>query len=700
MKEFVIAVSLLAGNFLYAQNPAVSIATWKNNTSGAYNIIHDDFGDNVVIGIQNYADTMHYNRGLRFTFGAITTSCEGNPGMYAKAQSMINNHGHEIINHSHSHTCAIGNDWCTAGLWAEPSTENFDQEIDYSTTSIFNGTGVRPRYFIFPYDLFNEAANEHLKSEGYIGSRTGNYNGVDDANFSPDAEGFFRSSVVIDAVTTGGVTKAVNLNYWVDYAINNNVWVNRELHNVGNSGWGHVTVAEYRTHLNYLKQKVDAGELWVGTVSEILSYQMQKKNYTPSSSFNSGTQQITINWNTPSFNVANWLAPLTFKSPVTLLVDMSAHPGAYKAFQNGIQLTDVTRVGNELRINAYPHQGAITLDLQDCSVICINQQPISFSINEGQNATFSVDASTSSGVLGYQWYHNGNLINGATSDEYSVTSATTSDAGTYHVVLSKGATTLQSTNATLTVNTQTPFLTRISIPGKIEAENFDIGGEGISFYETSNTNQGSAPGYRSGPVDIENCADGGYDVGYITDGEWLEYSVNIAAESDYDFTFRIAASNVGGGLPQAQLFLDGSTLTPATNLIYTGGWQVWQNVEISDVHLPAGDHILRVYFPQGDVNFNYVNVTGGTVTSLNKSLEGNWFEVYPNPASDKLHIEHYLDQYTAIECSILDLSGHVMLTKELTAMHTELLLANLPKGTFIIQLQREGLRVQKRITVY
>jgi hypothetical protein len=50
----------------------VGICTWKNNALGCYNIIHDDFGDYGVVGIQDYADTMHVNRGLRFTFGAIT----------------------------------------------------------------------------------------------------------------------------------------------------------------------------------------------------------------------------------------------------------------------------------------------------------------------------------------------------------------------------------------------------------------------------------------------------------------------------------------------------------------------------------------------------------------------------------------------------------------------------------------------------
>lgn len=56
-----------------AQNPSSTIASWKNDAKGAYSIIHDDYGDVGVDGIWQYADTMCYNRSLKFTFGAISS---------------------------------------------------------------------------------------------------------------------------------------------------------------------------------------------------------------------------------------------------------------------------------------------------------------------------------------------------------------------------------------------------------------------------------------------------------------------------------------------------------------------------------------------------------------------------------------------------------------------------------------------------
>ncbi|MFN2184596.1 MAG: carbohydrate-binding protein, partial [Anaerolineae bacterium] len=53
------------------------------------------------------------------------------------------------------------------------------------------------------------------------------------------------------------------------------------------------------------------------------------------------------------------------------------------------------------------------------------------------------------------------------------------------------------------------------IPGKIEAENYDVGGEGAACHDTTPGNAGSE--YRSDDVEIEitTDVDGGFNVGWI-----------------------------------------------------------------------------------------------------------------------------------------------------------------------------------------
>jgi hypothetical protein len=41
----------------------------------------------------------------------------------------------------------------------------------------------------------------------------------------------------------------------------------------------------------------------------------------------------------------------------------------------------------------------------------------------------------------------------------------------------------------------------------------------------------------------------------------------------------------------------------------TGGWQTWQSLTLSNLVLPAGIQSLRLNFPVGGQNLNYVQVT-------------------------------------------------------------------------------------------
>src|SRR5262249_8606076 len=74
----------------------------------------------------------------------------------------------------------------------------------------------------------------------------------------------------------------------------------------------------------------------------------------------------------------------------------------------------------------------------------------------------------------------------------------------------------------------TPFGgTPRAIPGIVEAEEFDDGGEGIAYHDTTAGNKGGA--FRATDVDIESTTDagGGFDVGWTRPGEWLQYTVNV-----------------------------------------------------------------------------------------------------------------------------------------------------------------------------
>ncbi len=80
----------------------------------------------------------------------------------------------------------------------------------------------------------------------------------------------------------------------------------------------------------------------------------------------------------------------------------------------------------------------------------ITDQPDNVTVSQGQPATFSVSA-TGTAPLSYQWRKNNVNIAGATSATLTITSAQSSDAGNYQVVVSNAAGSVTSGIATLTV---------------------------------------------------------------------------------------------------------------------------------------------------------------------------------------------------------------------------------------------------------
>jgi hypothetical protein len=156
----------------------------------------------------------------------------------------------------------------------------------------------------------------------------------------------------------------------------------------------------------------------------------------------------------------------------------------------------------------------------------------------------------------------------------------------------------------------------LAIPGTIQAEDFDDGGEGAAYHDTGAGNDGNA--YRTTDVDIETTTDtdAGWNVGWVNPGEWLEYTVNVAASGTYVLEARVASPGAGGTF---HVEVEGIDKSGAVTVPNTGGWQMWTTVSRS-VILDAGVHILRVSFdangPDQTIgNFNYLRFSGPTSRS-------------------------------------------------------------------------------------
>ncbi len=140
------------------------------------------------------------------------------------------------------------------------------------------------------------------------------------------------------------------------------------------------------------------------------------------------------------------------------------------------------------------------------------------------------------------------------------------------------------------------------IPGIIEAENFDRGGEGVAYHDRLGLTESVA--YRNQPtekVDIQARSDvsGGYAVTDAVGGEWLAYTVSIRKAGTYNLEVRCASE-----LREAafHIELDGHNITGAMT-IAAGSPGTFRRLP-RKVNLPDGQHVLKIVVDSAQNNPN------------------------------------------------------------------------------------------------
>ena len=139
------------------------------------------------------------------------------------------------------------------------------------------------------------------------------------------------------------------------------------------------------------------------------------------------------------------------------------------------------------------------------------------------------------------------------------------------------------------------------VPGVVQAEDYDAGGEGVAYHDTTVGNTGG--GYRMDDVDIESNGPTAFHVGFVAPGEWLRYTVEVTNDCRARLRHRVASAWPNG--PYAwRVSLDGRTVD-VQNGYPTGGWTVFASVTSPlPFEVTAGIHTLRVDFILGEFNLD------------------------------------------------------------------------------------------------
>ena len=144
-----------------------------------------------------------------------------------------------------------------------------------------------------------------------------------------------------------------------------------------------------------------------------------------------------------------------------------------------------------------------------------------------------------------------------------------------------------------------------SIPGLIHATHYDMGSQGIAYYDTEYGNYSGSGGtttwnrgwvFRNDGVDISTSNSGGsnsngYSVGYVRDREWIKYTVNVLQDGFYDIESTYAADDSGGKI---QFEMNDIIITPVLSLNSTGSFSNFASITTKTSYLFAGEYQLKI----------------------------------------------------------------------------------------------------------
>ena len=233
-----------------------------------------------------------------------------------------------------------------------------------------------------------------------------------------------------------------------------------------------------------------------------------------------------------------------------------------------------------------------------------------------------------------------------------------------------------------------------AVPGKIEAENFDVPGvgrgAGLDSYSDADTeNHGyekaktagdsTKVGYRKDDApDVDLYANGsGIVVGYNNTDEWLEYTIDVNTAGDY--TLFAAVSGEGGTV---QFSLDDNALTEeltvsknnavpsdsVTDDVYNDYYKIKTNVT-----LPAGEHILRMTVTKQFFDIDYITFVSGKDAT--------------DPEPDAIAGKAKLQNRASNTYRVFDMKGAMLGTIELNRMGASeaLKAAGFKKGVYMLK---------------
>ena len=168
-----------------------------------------------------------------------------------------------------------------------------------------------------------------------------------------------------------------------------------------------------------------------------------------------------------------------------------------------------------------------------------------------------------------------------------------------------------SAKKTLKVNGKRIPYKSITIPGTFQAEDFDKGGDGLTFHDSNATNEGDS-NYRSDGEGVDFVkGNGGVVIGYTAANEWLEYSVNATVTGQYSCEATVSSGTTGSGFTLALVENGKVASLCKIDVPQTGNssWDTYKTVTANiSKEITEGEHILRITINGANCNIDKITM--------------------------------------------------------------------------------------------
>ena len=218
-----------------------------------------------------------------------------------------------------------------------------------------------------------------------------------------------------------------------------------------------------------------------------------------------------------------------------------------------------------------------------------------------------------------------------------------------------------------------PFKDTLTIPGKIEVENYDKGGNGRGFLDSDIENENSL--YRDDNAGLDS-AEGAIIYGWGYADDWLRYTVKASKNDSLTLTARVAS-------PSDSTFF--SVLVDEKKVVTvmvpnTGDWKTFETVAVSVPAIAEGAHVLKIKIDKPYFNLDWIEFTIAKSTTQMPRFKSN-FTSTPQTATVYDVLGNRVITFRADEKTIYRAWDKVRM--------------NLPNGIYVIKTNNKIVRAVK-----